>query len=54
MCERGKDTRFLPVSVGRERASSCILNFSIFLKNEKAVELLNVIFEDSSPKGYFW
>ena len=34
--------------------SSRILNFSNFLKNEKAVELLNVIFENSAPKGYFW
>ena len=54
MYERGKDARFLLVSRGPERASSHILNFSIFLKNEKAVELLNVIFENSSPKGYFW
>ena len=48
MYERGKDARFLLVSGGPERASSRILNFSNFLKNEKAVELLNV------GKGYFW
>ena len=51
MYERGKDARFLLGSGGPERASSRILNFSNFLKNEKAVELLNVIFENSSPKG---
>ena len=39
---------------GPERASSHILNFSNFLKKEKAVELLKGIFENSSPKGYFW
>ena len=46
--ERGKDARFLLVSGGSERATSRILNFSNFWKNEKAMEVLN-----SSPKGYF-
>ena len=54
MYERGKDARFLLVSRGPERASSRILNFSNFLKNKKAMELLTVIFENSLPKGYFW
>ena len=54
MYDRGKYARFLLVSGGPERASSRILNFSNFLKNEKAVELLNVIFEKNLPKGYFW
>ena len=53
MYERGKDARFLLGSGWPERASSRILNFSNFLKNEKAVKLLNVIFENSSPKGIF-
>ena len=54
MYERGKDARFLLVSGGPERASSRILDVSNFLKNEKAVELLNVIFGHGSPKEYFW
>ena len=54
MHERGRDARFLLVSGEPERASSRILNFSNFLKNERAVELLNVILENNSPKGYFW
>ena len=39
---------------GRKQASSCILHFSNFWKNQKAEELLNMIFENSLPKGYFW
>jgi len=39
---------------GRKQASSRILNFSTFWKNQKAEELLNMIFENSLPKGYFW
>ena len=52
MYECGKDARFLLVSGRSERESSCILNFSNFLKNEKGLELLSVVFENSSPKGY--
>jgi len=39
---------------GRKGASSRILNFSYFLKNQKVDGLLIVIFENSLPKGYFW
>jgi len=39
---------------GRTRASSRILNFSNFWKNQKADRLLIMIFENSLPKGYFW
>ena len=28
--------------------------FLIFERKKKAEELLNTIFENSSPKGYFW
>ena len=41
-------------SGGREQACSRILNFSNFWKNQKADELLNMIFENSLLKGYFW
>ena len=53
MYKCGKDGRFLLFSRGPERVSGRILNFSNYLTSEKAVELLNVIFESSSPKGYF-
>jgi len=39
---------------GRKRASSRISNLSKFWKNQKAEELLNMISENSLPKGYFW
>jgi len=39
---------------GHKQASSRILNFSNFWKNQKAEELLNILFENSLPKGYFW
>ena len=43
------------VSGGRKRASSRISNLSKFQKKkQKAEELLNMIFENSLPKGYFW
>ena len=53
MYECGRDARFLLVSGGPERASSHILNFSNFLKNEKAVELLNVILKVVHQGGSF-
>ena len=59
--EIGKDARFVLVSSGSEQETVAmyILNFSnlwknkktSFWKNKKAVEPLNVIFENSSPKG---
>jgi len=36
---------------GRKQASSRILNFSNFWKNQKADELLIMIFENSLPRG---
>ena len=38
---------------GPNQACSRKFNFSNFKKNERAVELLIVIFENSSPKGKF-
>ena len=38
---------------GRKQASSRILNFSNFWKNQKADELLIMIFENSLPRGIF-
>jgi len=52
--ELAKNARFSLVSGGRKRASSCISNLSKFWKNQKAEELLNMIFENSLLKGYFW
>ena len=52
--ELAKNARSSLVSGGRKQASSHILNFSNFWKNQKADELLNMIFENSLPKGYFW
>ena len=39
-----------------QRSATRILNFFIFLKNESAIELLNMIFQNTSPvhqKGSF-
>ena len=45
---------FVIVSQGGQRPSARVLNFFIFRKNESAVELFNMIFENTSPKGSFW
>ena len=47
--EHVENAQFIPVSNGRQRASDGIFNFSRFLQNKKSAELLNVIFEASSP-----
>ena len=39
---------------GGNQVSSHILNSSKFWKRQKADELLNMIFENSLPKGNFW
>ena len=52
--ELAKNARFSLVSGGRKQASSRILNFSNFWKNQRADELLIMIFENSLPKRYFW
>ena len=52
-CELGIDGRFSRFSGGRKRACSRKFNISNFQKNERAAELLVVIFENSSPKGTF-
>ena len=39
---------------GGQRPSTHILNFFIFRKNESAMELFNMIFENTSPKGSSW
>jgi len=48
------DFPLFPWGGGCKKASSRILNFSNFWKNQKAEEVLNMIFEKSLPKGYFW
>ena len=53
VCEAAKDARFSRFSGGLNQACSRKFNFSNFQKNKKAVELLIVIFENSSPKGTF-
>jgi len=52
--ELAKNARFSLVSGGRKQASSRISNLSKFWKNQKVEELLNMIFENSLLKGYFW
>ena len=53
VCEPTKDARFFHFSGGPKRARSRKFNFSNFQKNKRALELLIVIFENSSPKGTF-
>ena len=45
---------FFIVFQGGQRPSTRILNFFIFRRNESAMELFNMIFENTSPKGSFW
>ena len=52
--ELAKNAQFSLVSGGRKRAFSGISNLSKFRKKQKGEELLNMIFENSLPKGYFW
>ena len=52
--ELAKNARFSLVSGGRKRAASRISNLSKFWKNQKAEEILNMIFENNLLKGYFW
>jgi len=52
--ELAKNAQFSLVCGGRKRASSRILNFSNFWKNQEADGLLIMIFENSLPKGFFW
>ena len=52
--ELAKNARVSLVSGGHKRAFIRILNFSNFSKKQKAEKLLNMIFENSLPKGYFW
>ena len=51
--ELAKNARFSLVYGGRKRALSRILNFCNFWKNQKADELLIMIFENSLPRGIF-
>ena len=52
--ELAKNARLSLVPGGRKRASSRISNLFKFWKKQKAEELLNLIFENSLPKRYFW
>ena len=47
--EHVDNAQFIPVSSGRRRASDGIFNFSRFLENRSSAEVLDVIFETSSP-----
>ena len=40
--------------MGSEGPFRPISNFSFFCQNKNSLELFNVIFENSSPKGFFW
>ena len=45
---------FIVFQGGQRPSSTRVLNFFIFRKNESAMELFNMIFENASPKGSFW
>jgi len=36
------------------RPVSANFELSVFCQNKNSLELLNIIFENSSPKGFFW
>ena len=54
MYEVVKVAGFFIVFQGGQPLSTRILNFFIFRKNESAMELFNMIIENTSPKGSFW
>ena len=43
-----------PIEIMQIRYILAISNFRIFFQNKNSLELLNVIFENDSPKGTFW
>ena len=51
--QQAENARFLEVFRGGQSGRLPDFNFSFFYKNEKAMELFNTIFENSSPKGSF-
>ena len=42
------------ISIGPSNRLRPIFNFPIFRKNGTSLELLNIVLENSLPKGLFW
>ena len=42
------------ISIGPSIRLRPIFNFPLFRKNGTSLELLNIVFENSLPKGFFW
>ena len=52
--ERFKNALICIISIGPSTELSPIFNFPTFRKNETSLELFNIVFENSFPKGFFW
>ena len=52
--ERFENALICIISMGPLTKLRQIFNFAIFGKNEASLELLNFVFENSLPKGFFW
>ena len=52
--ERFKTALICIISIGPSTELSPIFNFPTFRKNETSLELFNIVFENSFPKGFFW
>ena len=42
------------INIGSEGPFRPISNFPFFCQNKNSLELFNIIFENSLPKGFFW
>ena len=51
--ERFENALICIISIGPSTELRPIFNFP-FPKNEASLELLNIVFENSFPKGFFW
>ena len=54
MYERFENVLICIIYIGSEGPFRPISNFPFFCQNKNSLELFNIIFENSSPKGFFW
>ena len=52
--ERFENALICIISIGPSTKLRPIFNFPTFRKNGASLELLNIVFESSFPKGFFW
>ena len=52
--ERIENALICIISIGPSTKLRPIFNYPTFRKNETSLELLNIVFENSLPNGFFW